>query len=120
VIYVPVYNPGEIYGRWPDHDYLPVFVPPPPNFYSAGIGFSIGFRVTGALWGWGYPDWRQHEVVVDPKRYSRITTSTDITGNHVAIENNTWNRDSGDNPCSRAGATAKKVEMTTSLWLLLT
>jgi hypothetical protein len=40
----------------PDHDYLLVFVPPPPNFYSAGIGFSIGFGVTGALWGWGYPD----------------------------------------------------------------
>ena len=92
MIYVPVYNPAEIYGRWPDHDYLPVFVPPPPNFYSAGIGFSIGFGVTGALWGWGYPDWRQHEVVVDPKRYSSITTSTDITGNHIAIENNTWNR----------------------------
>ena len=92
MIYVLVYNPAEIYGRWPDHDYLPMFVPPPPNFYSAGIGFSIGFGVTGALWGWGYPDWRQHEVVVDPKRYSSITTSTDITGNHIAIENNTWNR----------------------------
>ena len=92
MIYVLVDNPAEIYGRWPDHDYLPMFVPPPPNFYSAGIGFSIGFGVTGALWGWGYPDWRQHEVVVDPKRYSSITTSTDITGNHIAIENNTWNR----------------------------
>jgi hypothetical protein len=46
MIYVPVYNPAEIYGRWPDHDYLPVFVPPPPNFYSAGIGFSIQ-RVPG-------------------------------------------------------------------------
>ena len=47
MIYVLVYNPAEIYGRWPDHDYLPMFVPPPPNFYSAGIGFSIGFGVTG-------------------------------------------------------------------------
>ena len=49
MIYVLVYNPAEIYGRWPDHDYLPVFIPPPPNFYSARIGFSIGFGVTGAL-----------------------------------------------------------------------
>jgi hypothetical protein len=32
MIYVLVYNPAEIYGRWPDHDYLPMFVPPPPNF----------------------------------------------------------------------------------------
>jgi hypothetical protein len=96
MIYVPVYNPAEIYGQWPDHEYPPVFVPPPPGFYSgeigAGIGFSIGFGVAGALWGWGHPDWRQHEVVVDPKRYTSITTSTDITGNHIAIENNTWNR----------------------------
>jgi len=79
MIYVLVYNPAEIYGRWPDHDYLPMFFPPPPNFYGAGIGFSIGSGVTGALWGWGYPDWRQREVVVDPKRYSSITTSTDTT-----------------------------------------
>ena len=96
MIYVPVYNPAEIYGQWPDHDYPPVFVPPPPNFYSgeigAGIGFSIGFGVAGQLWGWGHPDWHQHEVVVDPKRYTTITTSTDIIGNHIAIENNTWHR----------------------------
>ena len=96
VIYVQVYNPAEIYGQWPDHEYPPVFVPPPPRFYSgeigAGIGFSIGFGVAGALWGWGHPDWRQHEAVVDPKRYTSITSSTDIIGNHITIENNTWHR----------------------------
>jgi hypothetical protein len=96
MIYVPVYNPVEIYGRWPDHDYPPVFLPPPPNFYSgeigAGIGFSIGLGVAGALWGWGHPDWRQHEVVVDPKRYTTITSSTDIIDNHITIENNRWKR----------------------------
>jgi hypothetical protein len=96
MIYVPVYNPVNIYGQWPDHDYPPVFVPPPPNFYSgeigAAIGFSIGFAVAGPLWGWGHPDWRQHAVVVDPKRYTNITSSTDITDNHITIENNRWNR----------------------------
>jgi hypothetical protein len=96
MIYVPVYNPVKIYGQWPDHDYPPVFVPPPPNFYSgeigAGIGFSIGFAVAGPLWGWGHPDWRQHGVVVDPKRYTNITSSTDIIDNHITIENNRWNR----------------------------
>jgi hypothetical protein len=96
MIYVPVYNPVEIYGQWPDHDYPPVFVPPPPNFYSgeigAGIGFSIGFGVAGPLWGWGHPDWRQHEVVVDPKRYTNITSATHIIDSHITIENNIWHR----------------------------
>jgi Protein of unknown function (DUF3300) len=96
MIYVPVYNPVKVYGQWPDHDYPPVFVPPPPNLYSgeigAAIGFSIGFAVAGPLWGWGHPDWSQHEVVIDPKRYTNITSATEITNNHIAIENNVWHR----------------------------
>jgi hypothetical protein len=45
MIYVPVYNPAEIYGRWPDHDYLPVFVPPPPNPRSSPRGFGTPVTV---------------------------------------------------------------------------
>jgi hypothetical protein len=95
-IYVPVYNPAVVYGSWPDSDAPPVYLPPPPGFYNgeigAGIGFSVGFGVAGALWGWGHPDWHHHAVVIDPHRYFGITTTPHIIGNHVALENNTWHR----------------------------
>jgi uncharacterized protein DUF3300 len=96
MIYVPVYNPAEVYGEWPDRDEPPVYIPPPPNFYSgpigAAIGFSVGFGIARPLWGWGHPDWRRHEVVVDPSRYQRITNVTNITNNNIVIRNDTWHR----------------------------
>jgi hypothetical protein len=103
IVYVPVYDPAQVYGEWPDSDYPPVYLPPPPSFYGEGpspgpylgpaIGFSVGFGVVGALWGWNHPDWRRHEVVVDPGRYRRITSPRDNARNRVVIENNnTWRR----------------------------
>jgi hypothetical protein len=96
MIYVPVYNPAVVYGTWPDSDAPPVYIPPPPGFYNgalgAGIGFSIGFGVVAPLWGWGHPDWRNHDVVVDPTRYQHITNQTNITQNHITIENQVWHR----------------------------
>ena len=96
MIYVPVYNPAEVYGTWPDSDAPPVYIPPPRGFYNgalgAGIGFSVGLGVVAPLWGWGHPDWRRHEVVVDPGRYQHITTETAITHNHITVENQVWHR----------------------------
>ena len=95
-IYVPVYNPADVYGAWPDNDYPPVYIPPPPNFYSgpigAGIGFSVGFGVVAPLWGWGHPDWRNHSVAIDPGRYQHITTENYIRENHINIEGGAWHR----------------------------
>jgi len=94
-IYVPVYNPAVVYGTWPDQDYPPVYVPPPPDFYSgeigAGIAFSVGLGVVAPLWGWGHADWRSHHVVVDPQRYNRIVGAAGVP-NAVSIQNNTWRR----------------------------
>ncbi|HXO03124.1 MAG TPA: DUF3300 domain-containing protein, partial [Stellaceae bacterium] len=95
-IYVPVYNPAEVYGTWPDSDAPPVYIPPPPGFYNgavgAGIGFSVGLGVVAPLWGWGHPDWRHHQIVVDPGRYQHITTETDIRQNHINVEGQVWHR----------------------------
>ncbi len=38
VVYVPTYNPSEVYGTWPYADLPPVYYAPPP--------------------GYGYPVWR--------------------------------------------------------------
>lgn len=96
MIYLPVYNPAEAYGDWPDQDYPPVYIPPPPNFAASaiggGIGFSVGFGVVRPLWGWGHPDWRRHEVVVDRGRFTQITNTTNNTNNHIVIQNDTWRR----------------------------
>jgi len=90
---VPVYNPADVYGMWPDSDYPPVFLPPPPGFYpgaiGAGIGFSVGFGIVAPLWGWGHPDWHDHSVVVDPGGYRRIAGPS-AGGNAVTIEGGTW------------------------------
>ena len=95
-IYVPVYNPAEVYGDWPDANAPPVYIPPPPNFYNgpvgAGIGFSIGFGVVAPLWDWGHPDWRHHQVDIDRARYEHITKQTYITRNHIEIEGGAWHR----------------------------
>ncbi len=98
MMYVPVYNPAEVYGTWPDQDYPPVYVPPPPQFVGpgfvlgAGIGFGIGVGIVRPLWGWGHPDWRRHEVVINRAEYTRITNTGALTRNNVAIRNNTWHR----------------------------
>ncbi|HWD58282.1 MAG TPA: DUF3300 domain-containing protein [Stellaceae bacterium] len=95
-IYVPVYNPAEVYGTWPDSDAPPVYIPPPRGFYNgaigAGIGFSVGYGVVAPLWGWGHPDWRRHQVDIDRSRYEHITTQTNITRNHIIIEGGAWHR----------------------------
>ncbi|HEX7199688.1 MAG TPA: DUF3300 domain-containing protein, partial [Dongiaceae bacterium] len=98
MLYVPVYNPAEAYGDWPDSDAPPVYIPPPPNFYSgeigAGIAFSVGFGIIAPLWGWGHPDWRHHEVAVDPQRFNRITSPGSYPNNPVIIQHNNWHRTS--------------------------
>jgi uncharacterized protein DUF3300 len=95
-VYVPIYNPAVVYGEWPDADAPPVYLPPPPGFYNgevgAGIAFSVGLAVVAPLWGWGHPDWRHHDVAVDPQRFDRITATTSTTDNHITIQNNTWHR----------------------------
>ena len=89
MLYVPVYDPAQVYGTWPDSDYPPVYLPPPPGFYDgpldAGIGFSAGFGIVAPLWGWSHPDWRRRDVAVDPCRYQRITRQSFMTRNYVTI-----------------------------------
>src|SRR6266567_143260 len=85
-VYVPVYNPVVVYGEWPDRDFPPVFVPPPPDFVAEtiepGIELSPGFAVIGPLWGWSRPDWRANRITVDSVGFTRISRNTQPPANN--------------------------------------
>ena len=54
VVYVPNYNPGVVYGSWPNAALPPVYLPPPPGVRFAdsvvqGLGFGLGVATTYAL-----------------------------------------------------------------------
>jgi hypothetical protein len=77
VIYVPVYDPFVVYGRWWYPAFPPFYyVPPyPPGFLVAGPRFFFwaGFPV-GVPWGyaWGVCNWHRHVVFVDVHRHHHI------------------------------------------------
>ncbi len=86
VIYVPTYNPTEIYGAWSYPAYPPyAYNPYYPHyaydpyytglgFVSAGLfGFAAGIAV-GSVWnsGWGRWDWGRRDVDVNINRTINI------------------------------------------------
>jgi hypothetical protein len=74
-VYVPVYDPGVIYGSWSE-----AYVPPywyPPAIYGypdLGTGFATAIffgrpcRVDYNHWGWARPNWRGHDIDVNVTR----------------------------------------------------
>jgi hypothetical protein len=101
LVYVPVYNPTLVFGRWAYVDYPPVYFAPEPGFFvgevGPGIGFSVGFGVVGPLWGWGHPSWGGGTVVVNNAYYSRISY------NHVSVAGGAWRHEGGVSLVHSAG-----------------
>jgi hypothetical protein len=61
-VYVPSYDPSQVYGVWPYADLPPVYYAPLPGYgYPsapvAGLVFGAGVAVAAALWGWARPNW---------------------------------------------------------------
>jgi hypothetical protein len=87
--YVPVYDPGIVYGAWDYPDYQP-FYWYPPGYVAAGvIGFAAGVAVGTAIWGGC--NWWGRNVYVNVNRYNRF--------NRTNIVSNGWNH----NPAHRGG-----------------
>ncbi|HYM31218.1 MAG TPA: DUF3300 domain-containing protein [Candidatus Cybelea sp.] len=104
VVYVPVYDPAVVYGTWLYPAYPPIYIPPPPGFYLgppvySGIGFSIGFGVVNAFWGWDDWDWDHHRLRVDPDRFNTINRVIIERHEEPRIERDTWEHD----PAHRRG-----------------
>ncbi len=105
-VYVPAYDPSVVYGTWPYPSYPPAYYPPPPGYYvgsalAAGLAFGAGIAITGALWGWGRPNWGAGSVNVNVNRYNSINSNqfNNFHSNNRSITSNNWQH----NPDHRRG-----------------
>jgi Protein of unknown function (DUF3300) len=87
--YVPVYDPGAVYGAWDYPAYQP-FYWYPPGYVAAGvIGFTAAVAVGAAIWGGC--NWWNRNVYVNVNRYNQF--------NRTNIRTNNW----AHNPAHRGG-----------------
>ena len=117
VVYVPTYNPGTVYGTWPNASYPPVYLPPSPgeqftNSLVKGLGFSLGVATTYAIFSnidWDHDDdWDRHHHDDYHGGYNHngdnnININVDnfnkISGQRLTEANHTWQH----NPAYRGG-----------------
>jgi Protein of unknown function (DUF3300) len=95
IVYVPIYQPAEVYGEWPYPSYPPVYFPPQPAYFppgyvlGTGLAFAAGAAVVGGLWGWARPGWNTGTVNINAVRYNNINV------NRPAIRSGTWRPPAG-------------------------
>jgi Protein of unknown function (DUF3300) len=88
VVYVPSYNPTEVFGAWPYADLPPVYFAPSPGYgypvggaLVAGLVFGAGVAIAAGLWGWARPNWgccwggRYGGVNVNVNRWNAISAN---------------------------------------------
>src|SRR5262252_124164 len=85
-VYVPAYNPTQVYGTWAYPSYPPPYWPPPPGYQypvatglAAGLAFGTGVAIANSLWG-GF-DWGHNDVDINVNRYNNINVNNRINGN---------------------------------------
>ena len=79
--YVPIYDPGVVYGAWPYPDYAPYYWYPPGYAVGNAFSFAAGVFVGSAIWG--NVNWGLNRVQVNPLRYNSF--------NRTNISNVNWN-----------------------------
>jgi hypothetical protein len=87
--YVPIYDPGVVYGAWPYATYEPFYWYPPGYVATGVFGFAAGVAVGAAIWG--NVNWWNRNVNVNVNRYNQF--------NRTRINNNNWQH----NPAHRHG-----------------
>jgi len=109
VVYVPSFNPATAYGAWPYPSYPPYAFPPPVGYgvaagLATGLAFGAGVAITGALWGWGSPNWGAGNVTINANQFNSINA------NRNAIAGNTWQHNAAHRQgvAYRDGATAQR------------
>ncbi|MGC4007626.1 MAG: DUF3300 domain-containing protein [Pseudomonas sp.] len=84
VVYVPSYNPTQVYGSWAYPASPPVYYPPPPEYpvasaLATGLAFGAGVAIVGSLWG--DCDWDDHEIDVDVEHYNNFNSNRNVNRN---------------------------------------
>lgn len=84
VVYVPSYNPTQVYGSWPYPASPPVYYPPPPEYpvataLATGLAFGAGVAIVGELWG--DCDWDDHDIDVDVEHYNNFNSNRNVNRN---------------------------------------
>lgn len=84
VVYVPSYNPTQVYGAWAYPSSPPVYYPPPPEYpvataLATGLAFGAGVAIVGSLWG--DCDWDDHEIDVDVEHYNNFNSNRNVNRN---------------------------------------
>jgi hypothetical protein len=96
VVYVPSYNPTEVYGDWAYPSYPPTYYPPMASWYPGqalwtGLAFGTGIAIADSLWG--DVDWGGDDIDIDVDRYNNINTNRQIDRSQNNWNHNAVNRD---------------------------
>lgn len=94
VVYVPSYNPTQVYGTWPYPASPPVYYPPPPEYpvataLATGLAFGAGIAIVGSLWG--DCDWDDHEIDVDVEHHNNFNSNRNVNTNREFNSNRNVN-----------------------------
>lgn len=86
LVYVPIYNPSNVYGTW-WYSYPPYYMYPPTYVYPTGVAFATGVVVGAAIWGncnWGHG---HSSVNVNISHYNSFNR-TNIS--HSSVSSTNW------------------------------
>ena len=78
--YVPIYDPGVVYGAWPYPAYSPFYWYPPGYVATGVFGFAAAAVAGAAIWGG--VNWWNRNVNVNVNRYNNF--------NRTNISNSNW------------------------------
>ena len=96
VVYVPSYNPTQVYGTWAYPSYPPAYYPPSPGYYmgtalATGLAWGVGIAAADALWG--DCDWGGNDIDIDVDSYNSFNSNRQIDRSQNSFRHNAANRD---------------------------
>ena len=81
--YVPIYDPGVVYGAWDYPAYQPFYWYPPGYAAAGAIGFAAGVAAGAAIWGGC--DWWRRNVYVNVNRFNQFNRTNIVNNNWVHV-----------------------------------